>query len=65
MMTYDSILFQPLDAKSLVKLNFHKNSEGSYHCPVLYKPFTNNSHIVALKNTGNVFSYEVRAVYLT
>ncbi|RXN07071.1 peptidyl-prolyl cis-trans isomerase-like 2 [Labeo rohita] len=29
-----------------------------YHCPVLYTVFTNNSHIVANKVTGNVFSYE-------
>uniref|UniRef100_A0A672QLE0 RING-type E3 ubiquitin-protein ligase PPIL2 n=1 Tax=Sinocyclocheilus grahami TaxID=75366 RepID=A0A672QLE0_SINGR len=31
---------------------------GKYHCPVLYTVFTNNSHIVANKVTGNVFSYE-------
>uniref|UniRef100_A0A671U7S5 RING-type E3 ubiquitin transferase n=1 Tax=Sparus aurata TaxID=8175 RepID=A0A671U7S5_SPAAU len=30
----------------------------SYHCPVLYNIFTNNSHIVANKVTGNVFSNE-------
>uniref|UniRef100_A0A8B9JXN8 Peptidylprolyl isomerase like 2 n=1 Tax=Astyanax mexicanus TaxID=7994 RepID=A0A8B9JXN8_ASTMX len=47
-----------LDAKSLIKLNFSKNSEGKYHCPVLYTVFTNNSHIVANKVTGNVFSHE-------
>uniref|UniRef100_A0A8C1NLY8 Peptidylprolyl isomerase (cyclophilin)-like 2 n=1 Tax=Cyprinus carpio TaxID=7962 RepID=A0A8C1NLY8_CYPCA len=47
-----------LEAKSLIKLNFSKNSEGKYHCPVLYTVFTNNSHIVANKVTGNVFSYE-------
>lgn len=32
---------------------------GKFHCPVLYNVFTNNSHIVANKVTGNVFSYEV------
>uniref|UniRef100_A0A8B9JXJ7 Peptidylprolyl isomerase like 2 n=1 Tax=Astyanax mexicanus TaxID=7994 RepID=A0A8B9JXJ7_ASTMX len=31
---------------------------GKYHCPVLYTVFTNNSHIVANKVTGNVFSHE-------
>uniref|UniRef100_H3DD24 Peptidylprolyl isomerase (cyclophilin)-like 2 n=1 Tax=Tetraodon nigroviridis TaxID=99883 RepID=H3DD24_TETNG len=31
---------------------------GKYHCPVLYNVFTNNSHIVANKVTGNVFSHE-------
>ncbi|KAJ9584118.1 hypothetical protein L9F63_021527, partial [Diploptera punctata] len=49
---------EPLDAKSLIKLNFHKNGKGEYHCPVLYKLFTKQSHIVAVAGTGNVFSYE-------
>ncbi|XP_073812341.1 RING-type E3 ubiquitin-protein ligase PPIL2 [Musca autumnalis] len=47
-----------LDAKAMVKLNFHKNAEDEYHCPALFKPFTKNSHIVALKTTGNVYSWE-------
>ncbi|XP_017286344.1 RING-type E3 ubiquitin-protein ligase PPIL2 [Kryptolebias marmoratus] len=49
---------EKLEAKSLIKLNFAKNSDGKYHCPVLYNVFTNNSHIVANKVTGNVFSHE-------
>ncbi|XP_076845939.1 RING-type E3 ubiquitin-protein ligase PPIL2 [Brachyhypopomus gauderio] len=49
---------EKLEAKSLIKLNFSKNSEGKYHCPVLYNVFTNNSHIVANRVTGNVFSHE-------
>ncbi|KAL0272613.1 UNVERIFIED_CONTAM: hypothetical protein PYX00_005516 [Menopon gallinae] len=49
---------QPLDLKSLIKLNFYKSTGGEYHCPVLYKPFTKQSHIAAIKTTGNVFSYE-------
>ena len=48
----------PLDGKSLIKLNFTKNHEGNYHCPTLFKPFTKNSHIVAVATTGNVFSFE-------
>lgn len=32
---------------------------GEYQCPVLNKVFTEYSHIVAVKTTGNVFSYEV------
>ncbi|XP_077293328.1 RING-type E3 ubiquitin-protein ligase PPIL2 [Arctopsyche grandis] len=49
---------RPLDMKGLIKLNFYKNSSDEYHCPVLFKPFTKNSHIVAVSVTGNVFSYE-------
>lgn len=47
-----------LEIKQLVKLNFHKNSDGMFHCPVLFKVFNENSHIVAVKTSGNVFSYE-------
>ncbi|CAL4211333.1 unnamed protein product, partial [Meganyctiphanes norvegica] len=50
---------EPLSDKNLIKLNFHRGSASEYHCPVLYKPFSNNTHIVAIKTTGNVFSYEV------
>jgi hypothetical protein len=46
----------------LTKLSVHKNSKGEPHCPVLFKVFNNNSHIVAIKNTGNVFSYEVKSM---
>lgn len=46
------------EAKSLIKLTFHRNAAGEYHCPSLFKPFTKNSHIVMIAPTGNVFSYE-------
>ncbi|KAM8886683.1 RING-type E3 ubiquitin-protein ligase PPIL2 isoform 3-T3 [Spinachia spinachia] len=49
---------EKLEIKSLIKLNMAKNNDGKYHCPVLYNVFTNNSHFVANKVTGNVFSYE-------
>ncbi|EHB09774.1 Peptidyl-prolyl cis-trans isomerase-like 2 [Heterocephalus glaber] len=49
---------EKLDGRSLIKLNFAKNSEGKYHCPVLFTVFTNNTHIVAIKMTGNVYAYE-------
>ncbi len=48
----------PLKASDLIKLNFAKNEDGEYHCPVLYKSFSDNSTIVAIKETGNVYSYE-------
>ncbi|XP_032667950.1 RING-type E3 ubiquitin-protein ligase PPIL2 isoform X2 [Odontomachus brunneus] len=55
---HNPVTSKPLDAKSLIKLNFHKNVQDEYQCPVLYKLFTKHSHIVAIKTTGNVFSYE-------
>ncbi|KAI3824156.1 hypothetical protein L1987_05605 [Smallanthus sonchifolius] len=48
----------PLKQEDLIPLTFHKNSEGEYHCPVLNKVFTEFTHIVTIKTTGNVFSYE-------
>ena len=66
---------QPLDPKSLFKLTFHKNAEGllnwvvgcvyggysadKYHCPVTYKVFNENTHIVTVRTTGNVYCMEV------
>ncbi|XP_051127389.1 peptidyl-prolyl cis-trans isomerase CYP65 [Andrographis paniculata] len=47
-----------LKQADLIPLNFHKNAEGEYHCPVLNKVFTEFTHIVAVKTTGNVFCYE-------
>lgn len=49
---------KPIDGKSLVKLNFHKNSDGKYECPVLFKQISPNSHIAAIATTGNVYLYE-------
>ncbi|KAL2924705.1 Peptidyl-prolyl cis-trans isomerase CYP65 [Bienertia sinuspersici] len=48
----------PLKLEDLISLTFHKNSEGEFHCPVLNKVFTEFTHIVAVKTTGNVFCYE-------
>lgn len=48
----------PLKQEDLIPLTFHKNAEGEYHCPVLNKVFTEFTHIVAVKTTGNVFCYE-------
>lgn len=54
----------PMDAKTLVKLNFAKNTNDDseetirFQCPALFRPFTKNSHIIAIASTGNVFCYE-------
>ena len=33
--------------------------EGKYHCPVTYKVFNENSNIVAIRQSGNVYAQEV------
>ncbi|KAF7849967.1 hypothetical protein BT93_L0074 [Corymbia citriodora subsp. variegata] len=48
----------PLRHEDLIPLTFHKNPEGEFQCPVLNKVFTEFTHIVAVKTTGNVFCYE-------
>lgn len=49
---------QPLKASDLVKLNFARNEDGEFVDPVTLKVFTNSTHIVALRNTGNVFAWD-------
>ena len=46
----------PLAPKDLVALHFHRNNEGKLACPVTGKVFTDNSRIVAIRTTGNVYS---------
>ena len=48
----------PLAASDLIKLHMHRNQEGAYACPVLYKPFTQHTHIVAIRPTGHVYCYD-------
>ncbi|KAK3085164.1 hypothetical protein FSP39_025276 [Pinctada imbricata] len=49
---------EKMTAKDLIKLHFHKNANGKYHCPVTFKIFNENTHIVAIRQTGNVYSYD-------
>ncbi|EEP80104.1 conserved hypothetical protein [Uncinocarpus reesii 1704] len=49
---------EPLKSSDLIKLNFAKNDAGEYVDPVTFKVFTDNTHIVALKPTGNVFAWD-------
>ncbi|KAK9878121.1 hypothetical protein WA026_021137 [Henosepilachna vigintioctopunctata] len=49
---------KPMEFKKLIKLNFRKNEEGQMECPVLFKQFTNSSHIATIATTGNVYLME-------
>ncbi len=48
----------PLKSADLIKLQFAKNDDGEMVDPVTFKVFTDNTHLVALRNTGNVFVYD-------
>jgi len=49
---------QPLKMTDLIKLKFHKNQNGEFHDPISYKIFTDFTHIVAIKTSGNVYGYD-------
>ncbi|KAL1655566.1 cyclophilin peptidyl-prolyl cis-trans isomerase Cyp8 [Didymella pomorum] len=48
----------PLRRDDLITLNFAKNEDDEYVDPVTFKVFTDNTHIVALKKSGNVFAWD-------
>ncbi|KAL4965527.1 uncharacterized protein BDV14DRAFT_208733 [Aspergillus stella-maris] len=48
----------PLKGSDLIKLTIAKNDAGEYIDPVTYKVLTDNTHVVALKNTGNVYAWD-------
>lgn len=47
-----------LTVNELIHLNFTKNEQGEFVDPVTFKVFTNNSHLVAIKGSGNVFAWD-------
>ncbi|KAK7088656.1 RING-type E3 ubiquitin-protein ligase PPIL2-like [Littorina saxatilis] len=49
---------EKMSAKELIRLTFYKNSDDKYHCPVTYKVFNENTHIVAVRQTGNVYCHD-------
>ena len=48
---------ESLNAKSLIKVNFHRNAEGKIHCPMMYKEFTEHSHVILIKTTGKQYVF--------
>lgn len=54
----DPISGESTDLKQFIKLNISKNKDEKYQCPVIFKEFNENSHIIAIKTTGNVYSFE-------
>lgn len=44
--------------KDLFKLNISRNEHGKVNCPVTFKILTENSHVVAIRPSGHVYSHE-------
>lgn len=49
---------EKMTAKDVTVLNMHRNAEGKWSCPATLDEFKDGTHVVAIKNTGNVYSYE-------
>ena len=49
---------EPLSQQDLVKVNFHKNDDKEFHCPVTYKVLNDQSHMLGIKESGNIYSYD-------
>lgn len=54
----DPVNGKPLKAADLIKLHFLKNDEDEIVDPVTYKVFTDNTHLVAVGKTGNVYAWD-------
>ena len=48
----------PFDLDHVVRLTFHKNEQGRFHDPVSFKEFGPHSHLVAVRQSGNVFLWD-------
>ena len=49
---------EPLELSDVTKITFSTNSQGELCCPVLGKVFNENTHIVAVRTSGNVYCWE-------
>jgi peptidyl-prolyl cis-trans isomerase-like protein 2 len=49
---------EKLSYNELLKLEMHKNESGEFCDPVTFKVFTDNTHVVAIKTSGNVYAWD-------
>lgn len=49
---------ESMSSQDIIRLNMNKDAEGHWCCPITCKVFNNNTHVVAIKTTGNVFSFD-------
>ena len=48
----------PVEKNSVIPLTFSKNERGQFFDPVSCREFTDHSHLVAIRPSGNVFLYD-------
>ncbi|KAF8425146.1 cyclophilin-like domain-containing protein [Tirmania nivea] len=49
---------EKMQYSELLKLEMHKNEDGEYMDPVTFKAFTDNTHLVAIRTSGNVYAWD-------
>lgn len=49
---------ETLKPTDLIKMNWSKNEKGEYQDPISYKVFTEYTHIVCIKPSGNVYAFD-------
>jgi peptidyl-prolyl cis-trans isomerase-like protein 2 len=60
----DPVTGEPMTTRDVITLNMDKDEEGRWQCPVLTKPFSDQTKIVAIRqqqpgtNVANVYSYQ-------
>ena len=58
----DPVTGRPMTTRDVISLNMDKDEEGRWQCPILTKPFSDQTKIVAIRQPGtneaNVYSYE-------
>lgn len=62
----DPVTGQKMTTRDIISLQMDKDQEGRWQCPVLTKPFSNQTKIVAIRQPGtneaNVYSFEAYQV---
>eukprot|EP01012_Entosiphon_sulcatum_P045197 TRINITY_DN6020_c1_g1_i1.p1 TRINITY_DN6020_c1_g1~~TRINITY_DN6020_c1_g1_i1.p1 ORF type:complete len:571 (-),score=155.82 TRINITY_DN6020_c1_g1_i1:27-1739(-) len=49
---------EELSPDDLFPVKFYRNEAGEFHCPATGKVFTEHTHLVVIRQTGNVFCHE-------
>eukprot|EP01033_Poteriospumella_lacustris_P001406 gene1406-1020_t len=53
----DPVSGDPVTGRDIIQLHMVKNTDGEWNCPITNKVFNNSSHIVAIRTSGNVYSF--------
>jgi peptidyl-prolyl cis-trans isomerase-like 2 len=49
---------ETLKGSDLIKMNWSKNEKDEFQDPISYKVFTEYTHIVCIRTSGNVYAFD-------